>query len=731
MRRVPTIIIVSSAAVLAGVLAARGEETKPEPGSIEALAGPVPVDQFNDDVEKKDGSASRPVRGGSIRIRSPGEPKSLNPMCDNEESTNQIYAYVGQYLCERDKETFETLPFLARWWAVRDTLLLADGTSYEGRVVKETPDAVVFAPGASRYTFADCDLLRFEPEGGEAHVRFLEAKTPLPAGPGTIVPREGTTLPVVRGRLERPPAGRYTVWVEETPKETLSIAKDRIAIVLEGEEGAQESVPALRREAAFEVHLRAGVTWDDGQPLGAHDVMFSFDTILNPAVDAADMRQFFSDLETHERRGDDGVYFRFKRQYFLSFVSTTQTARIYPRHRFQPEQFQGDDEGFGRHFNQHPDHRKPVGCGPYRFARWEPGRMIELARNDGWWASVAPEKPGEPRRRVVPWLDPERPYLDRLRWVFIGNSQAGLKALMEEEVDADFDIEPDTWVEKEVNESSFTRRFVRAKYLSPLYTYIGWNQDRKGVGPERQFFRDRRVRLAMSLCIPQDRILDEIHFGLGERVSGPFFKYGPFYDAQVPPVPYNLRRAQMLLDDAGWIDHDGDGVRDKDGVQFEFEYLIHNMRDYHQKIADITKEAIERAGVRMVIRKLEWATFLDTSRDQRFDAIRAAWGEPSCIDADPYQIWHSSQAAGRGSNTVSFKDPEADAICLQVRRTLDVRQRQALLRRLHRLLDREQPVTYMFNFHSLYFYARRYRNVRFTVIGQTPYELDTWYESRS
>src|SRR5690606_28719773 len=127
------------------------------------------------------------------------------------------------------------------------------------------------------------------------------------------------------------------------------------------------------------------------------------------------------------------------------------------------------------------------------------------------------------------------------------------------------------------------------------------------------------------------------------------------------------------------IDHDGDGIRDRDGVKFEFEYLIHNMRDYHQKIADICKEAIERAGVRMIIKKLDWSTFVDTVRDQNFDAVRFAWGEPSCIDADPFQTWHSSQAGGRGSNYVSWKDPETDRICMQARRELDIRARQELL----------------------------------------------------
>jgi peptide/nickel transport system substrate-binding protein len=231
----------------------------------------------------------------------------------------------------------------------------------------------------------------------------------------------------------------------------------------------------------------------------------------------------------------------------------------------------------------------------------------------------------------------------------------------------------------------------------------------------------------MTLLIPREKILNDIHHGLGEIVTGPFFKYGPFCDPTVKPKQENLRRAELLLDAAGWIDHDGDGIRDRDGVPFEFDYVIHNMRDYHQKIADIIKESVERAGVRMNIRKLDWSVFVDTVQDQEFDAVRFAWGEPSCIDTDPFQIWHSSQAEGRGSNYISFSDPEADRIIVEARRELDFKRRQRLLRRLHRLLAREQPYTFLFNFFSIYFYARKFRNVRFCVIGEDPYRWDTWY----
>lgn len=714
-------------AVLLAAPAARGQGD-----DLESLTGPVPVDQFNPDVKAKDGSESRPVRGGVLRLRTSSDPKSLNPMCDSDSPTRQVYQYLGETLAWRDRETFEWLPNLVRWWATRDTLTRSDGQLLSGRILDETDDGVRFAPGASRYTFATIDLLRFEPDDGGEPFRFEPADQDLDAiegRPGRVVPRPELGLPAIRGTVRRPPAGRFTVWVEETPSEVLAVPHEGILVVLEGDEGAQERVLAVRREAEFELALREGVRWHDGQPVTAADVTFSFDCIMNPAVDAADLRQYFQDLVKYEQLAPGRVLFRFGRQFFLAFSALAESARIYPRHRFGPELFAGDPQGFGRHFNQHKDHQGPVGCGPYRFSRWEHGRVLEIVRNDAWWASPPPGPDGK-RAVVVPWIDPLRPYLDRIQWIVINNKNAALKALREGEVDADLEIEPTEWQDPETNTPEFVGRFVRAPFLQPLYTYIGWNMHRKDAPPERQFFADRRVRQAMTYLIPRRRILAEIHRGLGEVVTGPFFKYGPFCDRTIDPVDESLRRAELLLDEAGWIDHDGDGVRDRDGVAFEFEYLIHNAKDYHQKIADIVKESVERAGVRMVIRKLDWGVFVDTVQDQRFDAVRFAWGEPSCIDAEPFQIWHSSQSAGRGSNYISFHNAEVDRIIMTARRELDVRRRQVLYRRLHRVLHREQPYTFMFNFYALYFYARKVRNVRFTIIGEDPFLLSEWYIPR-
>ena len=95
----------------------------------------------------------------------------------------------------------------------------------------------------------------------------------------------------------------------------------------------------------------------------------------------------------------------------------------------------------------------------------------------------------------------------------------------------------------------------------------------------------------------------------------------------------------------------------------------------------------------MEIRKLEWATFLKKLDGRDFDAVTLGWSLG--VETDPYQLWHSSQAEA-GSNFSGFKNEEADKIIVEVRQTLDLDKRIALLKQFHAILHEEQPYTFLF-----------------------------------
>jgi peptide/nickel transport system substrate-binding protein len=460
--------------------------------------------------------------------------------------------------------------------------------------------------------------------------------------------------------------------------------------------------------------VRPGIRWHDGQPFTAEDVKFSYDTMMNVNVEAQHIRNYFQHIEWC-RVLEDGatVAFRNDKPYFNQFAFV---AGIYllPRHVFNPAQFGGDEVAFATAFNTHPFRERPVGMGPYRLKEWRKNEFLVTERNPDYWASALPAG-------SVPKWAPEQPYMDEIRFILIQEKAAVLKELQKGNIDADLDVEPDTWFMDETNTADFKSRFVRAKRYGFLFTYVGFNMD-------RALFSDPVARMAVSMLIPRERIAQSIHQGLADPVSGPFYSKGPGYDHSVEPVAYDPDGAKRLLRRNGWLDRDGDGIVEKEingqVVPFAFSYSIHNARDYHQKIADIIKESVEQAGISMTIRKSDWTIFAETIRNKDFDAVRFAWG--ASLDPDPYQIWHSTQAENKGDNFVGYRNARVDEICVQIRETFDPIRRWDLAREMHRVVAAEQPYAFLFGFNETYFHARGIQGVKLYP-SQYPVDWTEWW----
>jgi len=645
----------------------------------------ISIDEFNDQVKNKLAGDAKPVRGGTLRVRMPTDPQGLNNYIDNDSPSRTVLTYLTEGLISRDVENFERTPGLARSWEVRDLLELADGSTIDGRFLESTADAVVVAKGSGVY------------RTGREEVKSYDVAK------GTMTLADGRTL---TGQIKE---YVHTIEIVKAPEETVTIKKSALKVRKEELAGKQVERIGIRTNCVFLFEAREGVLWHDGVPFTIDDALFSMDIIKNPNVDAPHLRNYYKDVEKWEKVGKNGIKFTYARPYFKA-LSFCGGYAIFPKHLYQVDKYKDDPKGLGEYFNKHASNQAPIGTGPFKFEKWEKGKTLSIVRNDKWWAQSV----------KATYVDPAQPYLDRIEFVMINNKAASLKELQNGKIDADFDIEQDTWMKDETNSPEFKSKFVRALHLAPMTTYIGWNE-------ERPYFQDKNVRKAMTMLIDRKRILKEVHYDLGLEVTGPNFVYGPANDPTIKPWPYDVKAAKKLLREAGWVDTDDDGILDKDGVKFEFEYLIHNARDYHQKIADIVKESIEQAGIKVNIRKLDWQVFADQVKSHKYDAVRYAVGEPDPAEPDPYQHWHSSQIADKGDNFVSYKNQRVDEIIELGRQEFDEAKRNASYREIHRIVHEDQPWTFLFCFYETFFYSNRCRNVKLYKIGSDPYNLAEWY----
>src|SRR5207302_1482931 len=113
------------------------------------------------------------------------------------------------------------------------------------------------------------------------------------------------------------------------------------------------------------------------------------------------------------------------------------------------------------------------------------------------------------------------------------------------------------------------------------------------------FFKDKRVRQAMTMLIDRQKIIENIRLGLGKIGVSPIDLNSKNFNPDLKPLPYDPKRAGELLDEAGWKDHDGDGIRDKDGMKFKFEFLGSTGSTIYKQLSPVMAEAFRKEGIEM------------------------------------------------------------------------------------------------------------------------------------
>jgi peptide/nickel transport system substrate-binding protein len=465
--------------------------------------------------------------------------------------------------------------------------------------------------------------------------------------------------------------------------------------------------------------IRKDVRFQDGRPLTGEDVLFSVKAIKCPFVNAPFLRVYFNSLVDAQLVDPYTIRFVTKERYFLN-ESVLGGITMLPRHYYDPEnllqrvtvreltqdpaKLSGEVKKFGDQFNRNYN-RNPLGSGPYKFGSWKTGREIELMRSLNYW--------GDGKEGI------DQPDLDRLKFRVVNNMDAALTRLKSGSLDYMEGLTP-VQVVRGTSSERFNREFKKYEYYAPTYTYIGWNND-------NLIFRDKRVRQAMTYLTDRKQIVKSVLFGLGEVVNGHIYLFRPEYDKSLPSYPFDPQKALALLNEAGWKDTDGDGVLDKiiDGkkVPLRFEIKINSGNAVRKSVALVLMDELKKHGIVASVRELDWTIFLNDVKNHQFDAVVLGW-QMSTTEPDAYQVWHSSQAANKGSNAISYKNARVDEILEQYRREFDPQKRIQLYQEFQQILSDEQPYTFLYVGKRVSALHRRFQGVEVFPDGLRP--IDWW-----
>jgi len=417
-------------------------------------------------------------------------------------------------------------------------------------------------------------------------------------------------------------------------------------------------------------------------------VLFTYKTMMNPKTPTA-YRNDFEPIKDVVVVDPYTVRVTYSQPFAKALMGWGQT--ILPKHLL--EKYVEDGK-----LREAPQVLKPIGTGPYRFYEWKTGEKVVLIANKDYYMEG-------------------RPYLSRVIYRIIPSQATIYIELMAKGVD----MSRLTAIQyaRQTDYPAFKKDFNKYKFSDNSYTYLGFNlKDPR--------FADKRVRQAFAHAINKQELIDGVLLGLGQIATGPLRPGTWAYTDKVKRYAYDPAKAKLLLAEAGWKDRNGDGIlRNKEGQPFSFTIRTNQGNDERKKAAELIQQRLKEIGVQTDIQTIEWAAFLkEYIRQKRFEAIVLGWGTTS--DPDQYPIWHSSQNGAEQLNSISYANPEVDALLEKGRATCHQSERVAVYHRIQEILADDQPYVFLYYPDSLWAVASRVRGIKPAPAG-IDYNFIDWF----
>jgi len=421
--------------------------------------------------------------------------------------------------------------------------------------------------------------------------------------------------------------------------------------------------------------LRDDVRWQDGEPTTAGDVAFTFALLKSPEAQFPNA-EWFEGWEGAEVVDPHTIRFAVRPR--AGLLAGWTRLPILPRHLLADV----DPAAVVTHeFGS-----RPVGNGPFRF--------IEARGGDSWLFEANPD---------FPEALGGRPYIDRLVYREIPDPATQLAELRSGGVHVIRRLAP-----SQVGQARSAPGVEVIEYPSRAYGFIGWNG-------QRPIFQSVETRRAFTMAIDRRAIVDAVRGGLGEVANGPVGPWHPAYDSELRPLPYAPDSARALLERAGWVDADGDGVRERKGVELRFRLLTSENPTYRD-IAEIVQAQLTAVGVAVEIGSMEGSSFLDAilGPERRFDAFVLEWNPD--FEIDDRQLF-SCDAIGQMFQFASYCNRELEPILDSIPRARSREDANRLIRAYARIVERDQPFTFLYFAHDAAAVRRELRGVSLDIRG--------------
>jgi peptide/nickel transport system substrate-binding protein len=394
---------------------------------------------------------------------------------------------------------------------------------------------------------------------------------------------------------------------------------------------------ALRPDGGMDVtwRIRPGIKWHDGVPFTSADIKFTVEAINSPDYNPESTDGFdrIESVETPDSLTAIVKYREIYAPYALQFI-----RGALPKHVLEGRDIDGAQD-----YN-----RNPLGTGPYRVAEWKTGEYVLLERVDGYWQGDS------------------LPAIRRILFRFIANTTTRINQLRGGEVHVTALVPWDKYREvKDVPGLSIHRMTGNS------YEHVTLNQ--RAV----EAFRDVRVRQALTHAIDRELIVRTILDSLAPVIHGPIQSVSWAFTDSVTRYAFDAGRARSLLDEAGWRDANGDGIREKDGKALSFTMITQAGFAVRENVSQALQRMWRDVGVDARIRLVDGTSISGLWFEGKFDAMLHWWHMPA--DPELTLFFASDRTPPNGRNINYVDDDSLTRLLYASDRTVDQSRRKALL----------------------------------------------------
>jgi len=418
-------------------------------------------------------------------------------------------------------------------------------------------------------------------------------------------------------------------------------------------------------DLTLEIKLKKNVLWHDGIEFTSADVIFTYDSIHNPKI-FTPLTSNFAKVKSVKAKDKYTIIIKYKEPYFKALE--IWMVSIIPKHIFENEKDIMTSE-----FN-----KKPIGTGPYKLKELKLSQDIILKVNKDYFDEV--------------------PKIEEIHYKFVPDPTTSFYMLKQKQLDLG-GLTP-IQVDKQLS-LAFRNSFNIYEKQSFGYGYLGFNL-------KNEKFKNKEIRQAINFAIDRQEIIDILYFGHGKICNGPFLPGTFAYNEEVETPLLDIERSKKILKKLGYDENN----------PFEFEVITSANNSTRIYLAQIMQYQLQKVGIKMKIRVMEWQAFLNTVIHPRnFESVILGWS--LALMPSARSIWHSSSDKKGGFNFVGYENKEVDSLIERGEITVNRNELGSIYKKIYKEIASDLPYLFLYIPNSITAVNKNIKNVSPALVGIT------------